>query len=104
MTTKPDGWVVRCPRGEWLQKTINGPFVCAGEDGAWYYLQTSNPCLRETLTEKGYRIIPICLVPPALLDWCEEVEKFFQDELKWGMIEDPESVKKLVDKLKEVRK
>ena len=51
----------------------------------------------------GYRIRPVCLVPPALLDWCEEVEKFFQDELKWGMIEDPESVKKLLDKLKEVR-
>lgn len=80
--TKPDGWV----RPNWMEE-----------------LKTLSQ-VRVKEHPVGQLTSPICLVPPDLLDWCEEVEKFFQDELKWGMIEDPESVKKLLDKLKEVRK
>lgn len=50
----------------------------------------------ENMTALGYKIRPVCLVSPALLDWVDEVERELEvQSFGW--------CRNLLDKLKEVR-
>lgn len=80
--TKPDGWVWRDWR-EFFASGLEQMFISA--------------------TESQIRDTPVCLVPPALLDWVEEVEEKILESLRkdfaWH-----ETAERLLNKLKEVRK
>jgi len=59
--TKPDGWVWRDWR-EFFASGLEQMFISA--------------------TESQIRDTPVCLVPPALLDWCEEVEAYLSNVMQ----------------------
>jgi len=102
MTRKPDGWVLQSGTGEILPhyfedtkerceaRASNDFYEYAGEHERF-------DCV----------VIPVCLVPPALLDWVEEVEKYLKVTLDnctrngFDMLASEE--KALLDKLREVR-
>lgn len=86
MTRKPDGWVV---------KDYHFVHATKEEALAWFGGSASS-------------VKPVCLVPPDLLDWVEEVEKYFvlmeRIERQGGFEGDADGILAILDKLREVRK
>lgn len=57
----------------------------------------------EGMTALGYKIRPVCLVSPALLDWCDSVKMYLEECLSEFDPADRPIERELLDKLKEVR-
>ena len=101
MTRKPDGWVLLSGTNEILPH---------------YFEDTKERCEARAFNDfQEYAgeqesfdccVIPICLVPPALLDAIDEVQEAFQTYFDCVEREDKteeEYLKSKLDKLKEVR-
>ena len=89
--TKPDGWVVEFPNGTKMQNENGEPVLYLQECDAEKDRREQEECF-----QNGGIVLPICLVPPALLDWVEEVEKELQvQSFDW--------CRHLLNKLREVR-
>ena len=90
MTRKPDGWVVK-----------------DYQDYLRLNCQFSFHPQKPKYSGEEVEHVPLCLVPPALLDWVEEVEKYLKVTLYnctlngFEMLASEE--KALFDKLREVR-
>jgi len=80
--TKPDGWVTKCYRD----------FVRLG---CWFNVRPEKP----KNPEEERECVPVCLVPPALIDELKE----YLNEMSGIDFEDGGVARQLLNKLKEIR-